>query len=113
MVLNDSPDRGLFWKICRKAGPGLPFVGAFEKVGLQVAVLVVVERYIYGIGVVKVYLYVVDISRGGYTRNAAHFHFGPVGAHIVGALHEAVVGADIDHVLIVRRLGNGCNGVES
>ena len=111
MVLHQPPHQMALGQIAGDAREAAPAVGAFQQVGFVVAVLVVVEGHVHGICIEQIRADVVHEGGVRNTRQVAYFGAAPGFAAICGALDDAVVGADVQPVLIERRLPHGADGV--
>ena len=94
-------------KVAADVRPVLAAIAAPQHIGLEIAVLVVVEACVNGIRVVPRGLDVRHVHIRGLVREREVLDLAPVLAAILGHLDQAVVGAGIDQALDQGRFGQG------
>ncbi len=111
MVLHQTPHKVVLGQIAGHGAPTGATVGGLDQVGRKVAVLVVVESHVGGVGIVEIGDDVVDEGGVGDTGQIAHRDGLPVPTTIGADLDEAVIGTRPEHTLLHRRLGQRGDGV--
>ena len=109
VILGERVDAAALGQVAADADPGLAAVGALDDVGLEVAILVVFVGHIDRAGVM---LRGQDALHVGILGNAGGLiDLAPVLAAVLGDLHQAVVGADVNQAFHFGRFGDGADVV--